>query len=269
MKKYAVIGNPIAHSQSPQIHQAFAKQFGLDIEYLKILTEKETFENTVQEFQQQRGLGMNVTMPFKKMALELCDTLSDYAKQAGAVNTLCFQSNGKIHGDNTDGLGLIQDLTKNHHCPLKDKHLLIFGAGGAVRGALPALINEKPESITLINRTFAKAQELAEKYDLDACELDDVLTEKYDVLINGSGYLNLGQHDFKEDAFAYDMNYAQTAPWPQSLKQANGYGMLVEQAAQSFYLWHGLRPNTSKLFRDHHGHVRALGCAEMQANNDL
>lgn len=244
VKKYAVIGNPIDHSRSPQIHLQFAAQFDLKIEYLKLTAEKHSFEVIVKEFQQQGGLGMNVTIPFKQMAVELCDSLSDCARHAGAVNTLSFQSDGKIHGDNTDGFGLIQDLSKNHHCQLKDKHILIFGAGGAVCGILPALLQERPKSITITNRTSSKAQDLARKFKVDTCAMGNILAQKFDVVINGSSDLVLPQLEFKPGVFAYDINYTGSKLWPKHIKQADGYGMLVEQAAQSFYLWHGLHPKT-------------------------
>lgn len=250
MKKYAVIGNPIAHSQSPQIHQEFASQFGLNIEYSRILAEHSNFNTIVQQFQQQGGLGMNVTMPFKQMALELCDQHSQYAEKAGAVNTLLFQADGSVFGDNTDGYGLVKDLHNNHKCAITNQDILIFGAGGAVRGILAELLAKQPKSITIANRTFNKAKELATRFNVEAYELHTIPNKKYELIINASGAsadLAVPRFEFSDDALAYDLNYTQATPWPPGLRHTNGMGMLVEQAAQSFYLWHGLRPNTSKL----------------------
>jgi len=260
---YAVMGNPIAHSKSPFIHKAFAKQVGHDIAYDPALipTEENSFSKAVQEFQQLGCKGVNVTVPFKQKAWMLCHERSARAEKAGAVNTLSFDELGRCLGDNTDGVGLVRDFTKNHQGQLNNKRVLILGAGGAVRGILEPLLAEKPTLCTIANRTVSKAEELvqlfADEGTLIACSYDALIGQQFDVIINGTSASLQGELPplpddlLAEHAWCYDMMYAGTATpfitWAlahNAQKALDGLGMLVEQAAESFYIWRGIRPET-------------------------
>lgn len=257
---YAVIGNPVQHSYSPTIHQAFALQTGRTLQYLKIEAAVADFITAVQQFQQQGGKGLNVTAPFKQQAWQLADERSPRAEVAAAVNTLIFSMEGKISGDNTDGVGLITDLTRNHQWQIKDKKLLIVGAGGAARGILPALLAAQPQSICIANRTAAAATALAQQMahlgTVYGCGLA-ALQDTFDGIIHATSAslsgtaLTLPAHLIHAQTFCYDLTYAnQLTPFLQwahaagTSHLADGMGMLVEQAAESFYLWHGIRPQT-------------------------
>lgn len=265
MDRYAVMGNPIAHSLSPFIHTEFAKETDQDLEYTKIEVPLDCFAEYVYQFQKQLGRGLNITVPFKQQAFELVSSCSKEAEIAEAVNTLSFRADGSIHGDNTDGIGLVRDLLSNQCYSLKDKNILIFGAGGAVRGILLPLLNQSPNMITIANRTQSKAQKLVEKislYGAVQATSFDALKNKYDLIINGTS-LGLSEHNIpfnptvlSKDSFCYDLIYRQE-PTP-FLKWAlhhgvkrvvDGIGMLVEQAAESFYIWRGVRPETSKVIQ--------------------
>jgi len=257
---YAVIGNPIAHSKSPIIHSEFARQTQQPLVYTAELVEIGQVENFVKTFSKKNGKGLNVTVPFKLDAFELATQLSGRAQRAGAVNTLTLKDD-KIFGDTTDGVGLLNDLTKNHQQIIKNKNILVVGAGGAVRGVLEPLLLASPAKLTIVNRTVAKAQQLAEDFsdfgNLSASSFDDLNHQQFDIIINGtsaslSGDLPpLPDNLFTENACAYDMMYAkQPTVFMQWAKQQgaelilDGLGMLVEQAAESFFIWRGQRPQT-------------------------
>lgn len=262
MDRYAVFGNPIKHSRSPQIHQAFASQTGQQLEYRAQNVELGQFAETARRFFEQGGRGLNVTVPFKLDAYQFADELSDRARRAGAVNTLALQGDGSIYGDNTDGVGLVRDLTENLAWTIADQRVLILGAGGAVRGVLEPLLRRRPAMLVIANRTVAKAQELVREFadlgDVRACSFEGLNGGQYDLVLNatsaslkGDATLPLPEHLLADHACCYDLMYgseptafmrwaaAHTA-WAVS----DGLGMLVEQAAESFCIWRGVRPQT-------------------------
>ncbi|MCG7533103.1 shikimate dehydrogenase [Psychrobium sp. MM17-31] len=261
MDKYLVIGNPIAHSKSPYIHQSFAKETQQTMDYQKALVEIDDFEAFIQQFQAQGGRGCNITVPFKERAFELAGQLTPRAKAAGAVNTLIFQNDGIILGDNTDGQGLVGDLL-NQGVELKSKRILIIGAGGAARGCILPLLEQAPTSITITNRTYSKAQQLESEFEhsaLNSVPLSELKAE-FDVIINStSASLSNRLPEVEESVIAtahccYDMAYGNEPTcfltWAKDLGVAqtvDGLGMLVGQAAESFRLWRGVTPQTSKV----------------------
>ncbi len=268
---YAVMGNPVAHSKSPDIHAAFAKQTGQMLRYVRLLAPLDGFEASVRDFVEQGGKGLNVTVPFKLEAHALATELTPRARAAGAVNTLRFtRSPGaelSILGDNTDGVGLVTDITRNAGLSLQNKTILLLGAGGAARGVLLPLLAQHPARLIIANRTRARAQGLAQQY-ADTATAIEVLdyadlttqTEAVDLIVNAtSSSLEasmpplsptlLGPH-----TLAYDMMYGkEPSVFSQFAAQhgaraRDGLGMLVEQAAESFYLWRGVRPDTAAVF---------------------
>jgi shikimate dehydrogenase len=260
MPKYAVMGNPIAHSKSPQIHGLFAEQTGQSMSYERILVPEDGFADAVAAFERDGGDGLNITVPFKREAWELVTKRSERAQRAGAVNTIALRE-GERFGDNTDGIGLVRDLRDNHGVSLQDRRILILGAGGAVRGVLPSLLAEDPREIVIANRTVARALSLArDMADLGrvrACGFEDLKGERFDIVINGtsaglSGELPPLPDDLlREGAACLDMVYADAptvfVEWARAHGAAvavDGLGMLVEQAAESFQLWRGVRPET-------------------------
>ena len=260
--KYAVIGNPIEHSKSPQIHTAFAKQTGQDLAYTRILGEPGNFAANVSEFIADNGKGLNVTVPFKEDAWQLADQRSPRAETAGAVNTLILMEDGLLRGDNTDGVGLVRDLTINHGATLKGSRILLLGAGGASKGVVRPLLDEQPAILTIANRTASKATDLAaELSDLgkvEGCGLDELTGKTFDVIINGTAaglggqVPNIPDDILQPGGWTYDMMYASEPTafviWGRehgASKALDGLGMLVEQAAESFYLWRGVRPETA------------------------
>ncbi len=262
IEKYAVIGNPIEHSKSPLIHQAFARQFNKSIVYEKVLAPLDGFAATVTRLQAEGYLGANVTVPFKFEASKLCDGLSSRVIAMGseAVNTLTFK-NGFIRGDNTDGVGLRQDVEVNLNFLLQGKNVLILGAGGAAQGALLSLMGAK--SITVANRSLDKALQMVtgiyDSFDASAVEYQD-LKKSFDLIINATSAgltnspLPLPDVIFGYQTLAYDMMYGRDTPFMQQARAAgarvaDGLGMLVEQAAEAFYLWHGLRPDTAPVIQ--------------------
>jgi shikimate dehydrogenase len=265
--QYAVVGNPVAHSKSPLIHHTFAEQTLQTLDYNAVELPIDDFESKLRELQQLGYKGVNVTVPFKQQAWKICDERSPRAEDAGAVNTLVFDSDSKISGDNTDGVGLTRDLTNNHSVLIKRRKILILGAGGAVRGVLAPLLILGPTSITIANRTVDKAQDLAEAFhpigDVKACGYDDLSNEKFDLIINGtSAGLNqevppIPHEVLGINSVCYDMMYNTSAPtafveWARkqgASRAIDGLGMLVEQAAESFYVWRGARPETSKVIQ--------------------
>jgi shikimate dehydrogenase len=269
MDRYAVIGNPIAHSKSPQIHAAFARQTGEALSYEALLAPLDGFADAVRAFRAAGGRGLNVTVPFKLEAYALADRLTPRAAAAGAVNTLAFGTADDgtpfILGDNTDGAGLVRDLGANLGCALDGRRILLLGAGGAARGALLPLLDAAPASLTVANRTAAKARELATAFAahagacaLTGCGLDELGGQRFDVVINATAASLADQAPplpaglYAADAFAYDMMYGRgdtpflaAARTDGAAHLADGLGMLVEQAAESFALWRGVRPHTA------------------------
>lgn len=266
---YAVIGNPIGHSKSPMIHALFAEQTQQHLRYSALLAPLDGFSQVVQAFRLGGGLGVNVTVPFKLDACNLSHELSERAKLAQAVNTLKFEPNSNIiFGDNTDGVGLVRDIRFNLNYAIQGKRILIMGAGGASRGVIYPLFQENPESITIVNRTLEKANELCEQFKsygiinaLDYKQLSQVSHERFDIVINAtsSGLTNempqLPTGLFYPNALAYDMMYGKQTAFLQfaSSQQvetiSDGLGMLVEQAGESFHIWRNIRPDTQAVIK--------------------
>ena len=266
--RYAVFGNPVSHSRSPDIHATFARQTGEDLIYTRQYIELDNFVDSAQAFFADGGKGLNITLPFKTEAFDFADTLTERARRAGAVNTLTANADGTVLGDNTDGIGLVRDMLDNLNWKISGQRILVIGAGGAVRGILEPLLSLSPASLVIANRTLAKALQLAEGF----ADLGKVLgvgfgeleaLSPFDLVINGtsaslSGELPpLPENLVIENACAYDMMYAaEPTVFMQWMKQrgvnrlADGLGMLVEQAAESFYLWRGVRPTTSTLITE-------------------
>ncbi len=264
-KRFAVFGNPIAHSKSPQIHQLFAQQFNLNIEYTTTLAESGGFTQAVEHFRASGGAGLNVTVPFKVDAWKLADVLSERAALAEAVNTIWFEHD-KIHGDNTDGVGMVRDIRDNLNQNINDQNILVIGAGGAVRGVLGPLLAESPKRILLINRTEGKALDLADQFQhlgkITGSSLRAASGQTFDLIINGTAAsLNNQLPDidasvFKGAMLAYDMMYAKQPThfmqWARAngaTKAADGLGMLVEQAAEAFFIWNQQRPATKPVIQ--------------------
>ena len=251
MDNYGVVGNPINHSKSPEIHQLFAKQVGHDILYHRIPATDENFASVLEEFFKKGGKGLNITLPFKEKAFKFADSCSDNAQSCHSVNTLTFSEDGRAHGDNTDGIGLINDL-KNNDILLENKEVLILGAGGATRGIVPVLFKNGVGSITLYNRTAEKAELLQEEFmpfgEIQSLSSDD-LTGGFGLVINATsasldGVIPDIPDNVVSNAVCYDLaySYGETSflNWAKkngSAKNLQGLGMLVEQAAESFYIW--------------------------------
>ncbi len=273
--RYAVVGNPIGHSKSPLIHAEFARQTGQDLSYEALLAPLDGFVATIEHFFAAGGKGLNVTVPFKQEAWRFATpNISVRAAVAQAVNTLKLDASGQIFGDNTDGLGLVRDLMVNLNFPLKGKRILLMGAGGAARGVLLPLLLEQPSDLVVANRTPQKARDVIELINdhlpvaqfngfdkaathMTASNYDD-LNQKFDLVINAtSASLSdalppLPEGVFAPDSLAYDMMYGKgLTPFLEFARQqgaarlADGLGMLVEQAAESFFLWRGARPDTA------------------------
>lgn len=260
---YAVVGHPISHSKSPRIHSLFASQTGEALEYTAIQAPLDGFEKTVTGFFARGGKGLNVTVPFKEAAWQMAGRHSARALKAGAANTL-YQSDGVLVADNTDGSGLVQDLLVNHGVALKGARILVLGAGGAVRGVIAPLLLEQPQSLLIANRTPAKAQNLVKLFAGHAgvTQLDSsgfgAVTGHFDVIINGTSASLKGDLPplpvqlIEKDTVVYDMMYAATTTtfnqWALdngATRVYDGLGMLVEQAAEAFLVWRGVRPETA------------------------
>ncbi|XXQ69402.1 shikimate dehydrogenase [Neisseriaceae bacterium B1] len=261
--RHTVFGNPIAHSKSPQIHQLFAAQHGIEIDYTRTLVSTETgaFAQAAQDFFAQGGCGANVTLPFKTAAYEFCQTLSDEARAAGAANTLIRQADGTILGHNTDGIGLVRDLTEHLAQSLRGKRLLILGAGGATRGIVLPLLARQPESITIANRSPEKAINLAKQFQVQAARFDE-LNSGFDVVMNATSSSvsqdlpAVSAQIFSGCLMAYDLFYApeptrfmQWASEHGAAQTADGLGMLVGQAAAAYEAWHGFAPDISPVIK--------------------
>ena len=260
--KYAVIGHPISHSKSPLIHAAFAQQTGQDIEYTAIEVPLDGLEASLIQLRDILKLkGINVTVPFKEQAWELVTNKSERAQRAGAINTVRFDENGSVFGDNTDGAGLCRDLVINHGVEINGKRILLLGAGGAARGVIEPLMQHEPSELFIANRTAEKAKALAEVFiDLGTIKGGgfDAITAPYDVVINATAASLQGQVPplpddlLAEDAACYDMMYGNTdtafITWAKqhgAAKTIDGLGMLIEQAAEAFQLWRGIMPDTA------------------------
>ena len=261
--QYVVIGNAVAHSKSPAIHAQFAAQTGESIAYERLAAPLDDFAACVQHFMQSGGRGANVTVPFKLEAFALATQLTPRAQAAGAVNTLSFED-GRIVGDNTDGVGLVRDIVHNAGVVLEGRRILLLGAGGAARGVVMPLLAERPQQLVVANRTFARAQELVQSFPaaasvLKAAAFDD-LSGQFDVIINAtSASLSADLPAvpatlFGPQVFVYDMMYAATPTvfmqWAAQHGACvrDGLGMLVEQAAESFFVWRGARPDTAPVY---------------------
>lgn len=256
--RYAVIGNPVTHSKSPIIHAEFARQTSQDLIYERLLAPMDGFVSTVVDFSDAGGKGLNVTVPFKELAFHFAVDKTSRARVAGAVNTLKFTEHSII-GDNTDGAGLVRDLTHNLRNELAGKRILLMGAGGAARGVIAPLLAEQPDMIAIANRTPKKAIQLAELFgpSVSGSGYDALQGRQFDIVINATAASLQGELPPLPDdllatnALAYDMMYGHVTPfmtWAHThgaKTVADGLGMLVEQAAESFYLWRGVRPETA------------------------
>ena len=269
MDRYAVVGNPIAHSKSPWIHAAFARQTGQALVYQTLLAPLDGFEQSVTAFRIGGGRGLNVTVPFKLEAFALANHHTPRAEAAGAVNTLAFGPDG-ILGDHTDGAGLVRDLSFNLHCPLAGRRILLLGAGGATRGVLLPLLTSLPASLTIANRTASKAIALAERFiphagraRVDGCGFEELAGRRFDLVINATAASLADELPplppglYAEGALAYDMMYGRgqtpflrAALADGAARVADGLGMLVEQAAESFALWRGVRPDSAPVLAE-------------------
>lgn len=263
--RYAVIGHPVDHSRSPAIHAAFAEQTGEAVHYGRLPAAPEAFAATAADFFAAGGAGLNVTLPFKQQAAAYADELNERARRAGAVNTLTLTQDGRILGDNTDGLGLLRDLSVNMGQQLSGARILILGAGGAVRGVVPMLLDARPAQLTVANRSIDKASAIAGECaalgPVSSCSLTDI-KPGWDIVINAiSAGLSGDMPDLPDTAIAdthtaYDMIYAEHPTpfmrWAEShdvTRRRDGFGMLVEQAAESFLIWRGVRPDTAPVIR--------------------
>ena len=263
--RYVVAGNPIKHSKSPEIHAAFAKATGQDLTYGTLMPEVGQFDQTATAFFNEGGLGMNVTVPFKLDAFALAKHATERARLAGAVNTLYLNDQNEICADNTDGFGLLRDVSVNYQVPVAGKRILILGAGGAVRGVLKPFLDERPSEIVIANRTVSKAQALADQFadygNVSACGFD-ACTGVFDLIINGTSASLSGDlppvpaEVIGSNTVCYDMMYgAKPTPFmvwalDQGAAQAiDGLGMLIEQAAEAFTIWRGVRPDTTDVTR--------------------
>ncbi|HEY8118956.1 MAG TPA: shikimate dehydrogenase [Methylophilaceae bacterium] len=262
--RYAVIGNPIEHSKSPLIHQAFARQTLQDIDYSRVLAPLDAFPETIQSMRSSGFKGANVTVPFKLEAFNLANRLTERAHDAGAVNTMIFNSE-EIVGDNTDGIGLVRDIQQNLHISFNAKRVLLIGAGGAAEGVLHPILEQQPQLLVITNRTLDKALSMVKKVEeqgefrlvsVNAYAFDDLHGQSFDIVINATStglsdtQLPLPSDVFASGALAYDMMYGRETPFMAFARKrgaaqvADGLGMLVEQAAESFYLWRHVRPQT-------------------------
>ena len=267
--RYAVIGNPIAHSKSPIIHEAFAKNTGQLLEYTKILVPLDGFTDTVHSMIANGFKGANVTVPFKLEAFQLANQLTERAHDAGAVNTLIFNEAG-ITGDNTDGAGIVRDIQENLHIPIANKRVLLIGAGGAAEGVLHPILACSPSLLVITNRTLDKALTMVKKVEdqgeyrfvsVNAYAFDDLQGQEFDIVVNATStgltdtLLPLPPGIFAKGALAYDMMYGRDTPFMKFASEhgaqvSDGLGMLVEQAAEAFYIWRRVRPETSLVMQE-------------------
>ena len=264
--RYGVMGYPVSHSRSPVIHRLFAMQTGQDLQYELLEVAPAKLEAAIKQFARTGGKGLNITVPHKIEVTTLVDRMSDRASNAGAVNTLVFQDK-EIFGDNTDGVGLLRDLQSNLGLNLKDANILIIGAGGAVRGIISPLLDANPESLMIANRTISKAKALADHFSTQgpvrACRFQDMTSSPaYDLVINATSAglkgetLPFPESAVGEHTICYDLSYSMKATpfssWAKehgAARSVMGWGMLIEQAAESFHLWRGVRPDTAAVLK--------------------
>lgn len=260
--RYGVIGNPIAHSKSPEIHTAFARQTQQSITYERLLAPLNGFEDYALALRDAGYHGANVTIPFKLDAAKLADDLTPRARLAGAVNTLRFDGE-KIVGDNTDGIGFVRDITGRMKFQLKGAAVLILGAGGGVRGLIGSLLEEEPRWIAVANRTHERALELADEFGVEAISFDEVPAEHFDLVINGTASSlshaapPIDPETFDDCTLAYDLVYdPRPTPFMELARRggarhvSDGLGMLIEQAAESFLMWREVRPDTRPVYKE-------------------
>jgi shikimate dehydrogenase len=269
---YAVIGNPVAHSKSPLIHAAFARETGQEMRYDAILAPEDEFAATVASFRQRGGKGLNVTVPFKLEACRIADRLTERADAAHAVNTLALGYDG-ILGDNTDGMGLVRDIASNLKFTLTSARILLMGAGGAARGVLLPLLQNQPRMLMIANRTRSKADELQHRFSrygvVMSADYADLKGQQFDLVINSTSASLKGELPalppgvFADGSLAYDMMYGtgrtpflKFAQEQGAARLADGFGMLVEQAAESFFVWRGVRPKTAPVIEILKSHAR-------------
>jgi shikimate dehydrogenase len=262
--RYAVIGHPIAHSRSPQIHRLFAQQCQQYMVYSAIDVRPDQLSSWVTKFFASAGRGLNVTVPHKQSLLTVPSRLSERARQAGALNTLARDAQGHLVGDNTDGIGLVRDLTQHLLVPITGRRVLLLGAGGAARGVLSSLLEQQPTQLTVLNRTLERAAALAASVTslgaVQATTLSALNGARFDLIINATAASltddvpELPADILDKDTVLYDMGYAEGdtsfVRWARDhgVERAyTGLGMLIEQAAESFYLWRGVRPNTASV----------------------
>lgn len=264
--RYGVMGYPVSHSRSPIIHRLFALQTGQRLQYELLQVAPDKLETAIRQFQRTGGKGLNITVPHKREVARLVDQLSERASTAGAVNTLAFRD-GEIFGDNTDGIGLLRDLVVNLNVNLEDARILILGAGGATRGIVGPLLEMQPAALTIANRTLSKAKTLSDQFEamgpVTSCRFKAVPTdEPYDLIINAtSAGLQGDSPPYPEAAvsdktFCYDLSYG-LSPTPFSVwarehgasRSVMGWGMLIEQAAESFHIWRGVQPDTTAVLK--------------------
>mgnify|MGYP001555957088 CR=1 FL=1 len=273
LDSYCVMGNPIAHSRSPWIHARFAQLTGQPVHYDRALVSLDGFTDFARQFAEQGGKGCNVTVPFKLEAAKLASSASERVRLAGAANTLVFDADG-IYADNTDGLGLVADITRNAGVTIAGRDVLLLGAGGAAAGALGSLLEQSPRKVVVVNRTHAKAQALVvqhtaiaalhkvELQTIDLRSLEADLTQNFDIIINATASSLAGADVpapasvLRAGSLAYDMMYGAAAQafldWASShgAVARDGLGMLVEQAAESFALWRGVRPPAAQVLAE-------------------
>ncbi len=277
--QYAVFGTPIAHSLSPRIHAAFAKQVGIDLDYAAIEAGPAEFDALLAAFAGKGGHGANVTLPLKEHAFRLCKDASPRARRAGAANTLIRDGDG-WRGDNTDGVGLVRDLTERHGLDLRARRVLLLGAGGGARGVAPALLDAGIDSLYIVNRTASNADALADALGDPARVHTRYLADlpalgEFDLIINATSATRGGELPHLPMSMvgrrtaAVDLSYGEAAIPFLAWARANGchdsidgLGMLVEQAAESFELWHGVRPDTDHVYATLRAHTDALVTAD-------
>jgi len=264
--RYGVMGYPVSHSRSPLIHRLFAVQTGQDMQYERLQVSPKKLDVAIRKFQRTGGKGLNITVPHKGEVTRLVDRMSERASTAGAVNTILFRG-GEVFGDNTDGIGLLRDLGLNLNITLEAANILILGAGGATRGIIAPLLEMQPASVQIANRTLGKAQALVDHFKVQgpvaACHLSAVpVSEPYDLIINATSAGLQGDSPpypaaaISENTFCYDLSYG-LSPTPFSTwarehgaaESVMGWGMLVEQGAESFKLWRGIRPDTAPVLK--------------------
>lgn len=261
--QYAAIGNPISHSKSPLIHSTFAQETGQDIHYGLIKGPLGEFRSTVDKFRDEGACGLNITAPFKLDAFEYADELSDGARVAGAVNAMKFER-GKVLAENFDGVGLVRDIAENLGFPLTERRVLLLGAGGASRGLVLPFLRESPARFVIVNRTVSKAEHLAADFSkfgqVETSGYSDLKQDGFDVVINATSASQRGElpelrpEVFRAGCLAYELNYGKgltpflgLAQSAGAGKLADGVGMLVEQAAEAFAWWRGMRPLTREI----------------------